>query len=763
MQNKLLKLFFIFTLFFIAPIFVQARTGTPLIFLNAEIETRIQSKMVSNDPTWLALKADADAYAAKNVPAYDPYAWPNGSIPYSYQGQSWLEATEALALAWKVTGNTIYADKLIQIADVIIAAPLTCISVDNGYPTRNVVTATAIIYDWLYDYPALNQNGRKAALISQVNTWFDYYKNHPVYESTGPALSNYFGGHLLGFGLAGMAMDDDNIRGDGIKFLPYMKSLWDSTVAIDFAAGGSQSSGWPQQGFSYGPEHYSRLNQFAFAYKNFKKITTNTDVDIMPSGAVEAMATSLIYNLMPNRWQAPDEGNWPFPYKGQLSPELAMMLTTTLNGTLGDQMAYFVNHMAIGPSGRVGQDNPKFIAALFQDTSRTQTDYRNIQPLIYHSIPDQHVFARSDWSDNAVWSSYNGGSWNWSDHQSKAAGSILLSRGPDQLLANAWIWKGADGISGTPEADDMRGDGNNTLFWNDGGVYNNISNPAYTGGQEGYGTNTNLKHEIGTNFVYMKSDHTSAYEIQPYLQNDANRTLRYFHRNYVNIGGTTIVLYDKIKAKLATYTKELRFHLNKQSTNINSNGIIESTVGQSRLFIKPIAFDGTMTIDVSDAPSVLPRIKLFPAIGVTDWNPLTVIIAGSSTDIMPKTYSIDTVAMSGVLIEQLNPKIVMFSKQMSQGVDQITGKTTYQTVQQNAVTYTAVYSSVGNHILVDIEPALYDVYRDGIKIITATVASSQGVLNFSATGGGVFEVVKTGEAPLADFIAPVAPSGLRVL
>ena len=261
------------------------------------------------------------------------------------------------------------------------------------------------------------------------------------------------------------------------------------------------------------------------------------------------------------------------------------------------------------------------------------------------------------------------------------------------------------------------------------------------GGQGYWGINTNLKYEAGTGYTYSKSDHTSAYDISTGAQNDTNRTLRYYHRNYVNLGGTTVVLYDRIQAKVASYTKEMRFHLHKQSTNSNSGGIIQSTVGSSRVFIKPISPTGTLTLDTSNIASDLPRVRVIPPTAVTDWNPLTVIATGSSSASMPTTTAIDTTAMSGVVVSEVIPKIIMFSKSGT---------------QQNAVTYTASYTAgtTGNHLLVDMEPGMYDIYRDGGKIISGAVASGQGVLSFSMTGGTLFQAVKTGTVPI-ETTAPV--------
>ncbi|MDY0282294.1 MAG: hypothetical protein RBR35_17235 [Salinivirgaceae bacterium] len=704
-----------------------ARNGTPRLYLTPDLLSKLQAKVVANDATWLAIKESANTYTARPVHSYDT-ARHTGEIMYTYQGEGWLEAAEPLALAWKLTGDTKYADKLIQLADVMIAADITVVAVDNAFPTRSVPYIAALIYDWLYDYSALNQNGRKAALISKVNAWFDYYKAS-AYEKSGPSLSNYFGGHLLGFGTAGMAMDDDNDSSH--KMLPYMKNLWDATVGVDFGSGGVQSSGWPQQGFNYGPGHFIRLFKFAQAYKAYTEVTTGTGIDLLGSSVYTGMALNHIYNLLPNRWQATDEGDWPnATYKAVMSAEVPAALTGLLAGTLGDQMAYFINHLSAGPGGSASVAST-FTNALFNDTSRTQTDYRTVQPLAYHSVPDQHVYVRSDWTDNAVWSSYNGGSWNWPDHQVMAAGHVALVRGSDVLLANASQWKGDNGINGSPDVDLWYSQGTNTLFFQDGGVYGyyptTSSNPVYEGGQAFYGVNTNLKYEAGAGYVYSKNDHTTAYSVSTGYRPYADRTLRLFHRNYLNLGGNTIVVFDRIQASDASYTKELRFHLHKQSTNTNTGGVIQSAVGSSRVFIKPIfPASGMLTLDTSDMASALPRVRITPPAGLTDWTPLTVISTGSSSASAPATTTIDTASMLGV---ETGGKVAMFSKDGT---------------ERDAVAYST--SATADSLLVDMEPGVYTVTKDGIAVGDFT-ASSQGVLSFSTVGGGDIVATLSGSSP----------------
>ena len=93
--------------------------------------------------------------------------------------------------------------------------------------------------------------------------------------------------------------------------------------------------------------------------------------------------------------------------------------------------------------------------------------------------------------------------------------------------------------------------------------------------------------------------------------------------------------------------------------------------------------------------------------------------------------------MTGTLInDSTSPQIVLFSSD-PQGADVTT------------VTYNANYSSTktGTHLLLDIQPGTYDIFKNGTKIHSDIGASTQGVLTFSSSGGSTFQITQTGTTP----------------
>jgi len=131
-----------------------------------------------------------------------------------------------MGLAYKVTGNTTYRDKALQLLDYIntfAAAGITAPAlIDSSYATRTVLPAVALAYDWFFD--SLTPTEKTASYIT-LNAWWDDIRtlgNPPVRcwadglpSGTDPVCwaDNYWSGHIMGLGLAGLATANENPRG----------------------------------------------------------------------------------------------------------------------------------------------------------------------------------------------------------------------------------------------------------------------------------------------------------------------------------------------------------------------------------------------------------------------------------------------------------------------------------------------------------------------------------------------------------------------
>jgi hypothetical protein len=686
----------------------------PRIFLTSSVISDLQAKVAANDADWLVLKARADVIVARTVAAYNRTETPEGYIYYSYEGLPWLEAAQVLGIAYKATGTTTYRDKLLELGAAIAAAGNAPIIVDVGFPTRSVAVAAALIYDWCYDSLGTTL---KNNLITAMNGWYSmlYNGTDGMYIPLN-GNNNYLGGHILGMGLCGIATYGDNATASSI--LALAKSWWDGPVVTMFANEGQ--GGAILESYNYGPNHIARIMQYALAIK------TATERDIYSSYS-SALITNFFYSLKPNRWQSTDEGDMAGSFTGIMGKNLPLLLSTLDGSTQGDKIAYFTDNMATPYGGDASALALQYVGSfdhvLFKN-SRTRTDYRTTSPTYYHSLGDNHLFTRSDWTDTAVWASFMGGAAHSVDHQIRVAGHVTMQRGNDYMLVTAGQWKGTDGVTGAPETFTNTNNNQNTLYTN--GALNSRYGSNYVGGQGAWGVlNSVLKSQSNSTARYMKSDLTTAYD-----GNDGTlpgRDLIYWHRNFLHLGGSLFVLYDRVRMKDTVVSKEFRFHLNNQSTNTNVSKLVKSLKGSSALFIKPI-YPTTAAVSVAASDNAVgsPVAKVTDSATSTDFNPLTVLVLGANDLADPSITGIDTTSMLGV---ETGGKVAMFSKDGT---------------ERTTVSYTT--GATADHLLVDMSPGVYTVTKNGSAVGDYT-ASSQGVLSFSTTGGGAIVATKTGTAP----------------
>jgi hypothetical protein len=665
-----------------------------------------------------------------------------GYSGYGYEGLDWQSTLETLGIAYQVTGNTTYASKGIELVDYIAslgaAGMLAPEAIDSGFPSRSVIYGLAIGYDWFNDRLTASE---RDAVARALNLWFDWFKR-AAFENNGPAYGNYFGGHVMGFGLAAFATEGDNPR--SAEIVSYIRVLFQTHVAPAFATGGF-AGGYPVEAYTYGTNHFQRLLYYMLAVK------TATGDDILSrTDYARKIARNLVYNLKPNNWQASDEGDYAGDYTGILQPALPIVLSSVLAGTdEGKWMQFLYQSLAPPPHG--GQIADSFVQFVFSDRARPAADYRLTEPTWFRSPGDEHFYRRSSWGPDAVWTSVAGGSTNWASHQMRGAGHIAMQRGNDYLLVNSGQWKGPTGDTGEPQAFDLRSWRGNTLFVDDFGDYL-FTGVDYVGGQGYWGTTSVLAQDGGSDFGYTKTDLTTAYSIGDRKPWDA-RSVRYFYRSVLSMGNGVVVVFDRTQFLKANYVKKLYFHLNPASGPPTISGDTASTrAGGSTLYIRtlmpaaPVLAAAADPVSETDTRTITYRLEVSDSAASTTFNALNVLVAtASSTLSMPSTTRLQSTngAMVGAVVSD-------------DGVQRI-GLFSADGTQQVSASYTANYppGQAAVHVLTDLVPdAQYLITHNGITIGTVP-ASSQGALTFRSSDGGLFTVLTKA--------VPKAPTNLRII
>lgn len=664
--------------------------------------------------------------------------WPhdasNDPTGYDDKGFGWRGQLLTLGTLYRMTSAPSYCTKARELLRYIgtlgVAGIYTPEALDSGYPSRALMPGISLGFDWCY--PTLTSQ-EKADLITTGNLWYDWYAANGL-DRDGPAVSNYFGGHTVGFGMWGLATAGDNAR--SAEITAHVRGVFNTVVDAAFTSG-AWVGGYPTESYVYG------INQFTdYILPYMDAVRTATGENLF-SGKdyAQKIARSLIHSLKPNKWQVTDEADQPGAWVGTLQRKPIIYLAALLDGTTeGGWMQYMNDHLATSPYG--GQVDDTYARLLYAKAGRTAIDYTATQPLFYYSGGDGHMQWRSGWGTSDVWAQFKGGSTYYAGHESRAAGNVEIQRGSDYLLVNSGQWKGPSGVSsdlGGLTNFDLLGWRSNALCHGDGGAYN-FTGTHYKCGMGFWGTNDIKAQEGGADYAYLKGDLTSAYYTNDF--GVGAHSVSSYRRSVMMEGSGVTVLFDRAVFTGVYPTEQFWFHFNSNCTLATVTITTKCLLGSSVLYMKTLS-PASATIatttdphgdDFDNDPANFDLTGTTKRVTVTDAAPGTTLqglhaffAADSSVSSMPTTTKITSSETNMV------------------GLSIVDGSTTWVNLfsisgaaLSTTVTYAATIGSAGRHVIADQVPStLYRVTQGGTTI-TLRLSSTQGVLSFDSTGGGTF-------------------------
>ncbi|MGA9333724.1 MAG: hypothetical protein WBV39_05540, partial [Rudaea sp.] len=583
----------------------------PRLLFDTAGKARLLAKKTANDPSWLALKSEADTLTGYTIHQYKSdtsYESPPGTIYYTYQGEGWLYATLPLAFAYQMTGDTAYSNKLIELAQEMIRAQsdpdnnppngIPPIQPDSYYASRNVASTLAFIYDYCYD-----QLGAplKMQMVTLMNQYFDDVRvnGYQAQDYSSAADGNYFGGHLYGVALMGYASAGDNSRAQ--EMIDWARARFDGTtntldpgelpdawrtqvfdggmhpaVALDYngpaITGNPFRGGFDFQGWSYGSEEFGRMIDYMLTVKS----ATGEDLLATHASWFPQILHAEKQALFPNRFMIDPTGDWGGYQGAVVSRGLPTRLAFLLAGTADGPGAQHLAGAGIAASSIADVEVfpvEAWVDFFFGDSSRPDAEL-TLPPYYTAFAPNYpqgatspggtngaipYFIMRSDWSANATWASIQMGSQWWDDHQHYAAGHLIVARGDDYLLVSAADWKsatdedgnaihGGPGILG-PSLEYQESSLSNTLYFDDYGDFQSVNEIA-SGGQYAVGIDQVVADELNADYSYVRSDLSTAYNRYGDLDDTQNRELEFFYRNFVYLRAPNVfVVYDQVKAK----------------------------------------------------------------------------------------------------------------------------------------------------------------------------------------------------------------------
>jgi hypothetical protein len=786
----------------------------PRLLFDSVGKARLLAKKNANDPTWLALKAQADTLATYSIHPYEfatSYESPPGTIYYTYQGEGWLAATLPLAFAYQMTGDTAYSSKLIALAQEMIRAQSDPannppngsppIELDSYYASRNVASTLAFIYDYCYD-----QLGAplKAQMVTLMNQYFDDVRvnGYQAQDYSNAADGNYFGGHLYGVALMGYASAGDNARAQ--EMIDWARARFDGTTgslvagelpyawrtqvfdggllpaaALDFngpaISGNPFKGGFDFQGWSYGSEEFGRMIDYMLTVKS----ATGEDVLTQHAQWFPMILRAEKQALFPNHFMIDPTGDWGGYQGAVVSRGLPARLAFLLAGSADGPGAQHFATAEIAASTIADVEVfplEEWVDFYFGDNARTSTEL-TLPPYYSAFAPNYpqggtspgatngaipYFIMRSDWGTTATWASIQMGSQWWDDHQHYAAGHLLIAHGSDYLLVSAGDWKSATDIDGNPvhggsgvlgpSLEYQESSLSNTLYFDDFGDFQS-TNEIASGGQYAVGIDQVVADELNSDYGYVRSDLSSAYNRAGDPDDTPNRKLDFFYRNFFYLRAADVfVVYDQVKASASAnprgpYAKHIRWHIPAAPVITGKTARIDQ--GQSRLFINTvlpanaslsvvdelnnpdpcdgsvpacvpfgIANAGTYRIEVRD-----PSNPLFVAF-------LTVLQPGNNTSAAPIDTALATLEgnMSGVDIAQgATHRIVLFNSQPGQVPSPITS-TSFNVTGSGAASYTLLGMVPGAHYSAGATTGVMHVDQN---VLGTWTASSAGALHIT--------------------------------
>lgn len=614
----------------------------PRLLLTAAEKTRLLAKKNANDPSWVTLKARADTLVTYSINRFTLASRndaPAGTIYYTYQGEGWYDATLPLAFAYQMTGDTRYSNKLIELAQEMIRAQSEGpIRPDNYYPSRNLMSVLALIYDYCYDQLSASL---KTQMVTLMNDYYDdvSVNGYQAQVYSFAADGNFFGGHLYGVALMGYASFGDNpraqemiewarVRFDGTRgpTLPQSKipQAWRTqsfeggqrpAVSLDFngpdITGNPFKGGFDFQAWSYGSEEFSRMIDYMLVVQS----ATGEDLVTPHLDWFSQILRAESHALFPNRFMIDPTGDWG-GFQGAvimrvLPIRLAYILARTPDGPAAQYLAYSAIAESTIPDVEVFAPT-EWVDFYFSVASRPSaeltlppyyTAFAPNYPRGAHSplgtngaIP--YFIMRSDWSATATWASIKMGAEWFDDHQHYDAGHLIIARADDYLLVSATDWKtefdsngnplyGRSGILGT-SLQSLQAALNNTLYFDDFGDFQSTAE-AGSGGQVGLGIDEVIADELNADYSYVRSDLSTAYNRSGEQADNVTRRLDFFYRSFLYLrSSNTFVVYDQVQAKPSSnprgqYKKHIRWHLPEKPVITGKTARLDH--GRSRLFI----------------------------------------------------------------------------------------------------------------------------------------------------------------------------------
>lgn len=525
---------------------VPATGATPYrILLNRDALERLKTSARLRTPAFVYAQTRADEALSKPLES-------------GYQGFEWADAVASTALLWHATGDDRYAAAALRYLNALLDDRLAVgdgkggadvVSHDSGYGMRTFGAYSALGYDWLRDAPGMSDALRRR-VRERLGQWIAWYQKDGYLRDRPTA--NYYWGYLTALSFGGMAVaGDDHVADDWLKAARSELSTKVLPAFRDDLRGG----GWPE-GWQYG--EYTTL-EIALVARAFRD---SFGIDV--AGKLPWLAQTVthhVHALLPDEKSVYDGGTWgehPAKPSGLAMTALGLALDG-LDDARASEARWMTTH-ALPPLTR----EQAWVGLLADRPGASLRSPRERAPTSLH-LPGQGLtFARSDWSKDAVWVSFQAGPPLAEDHQDADQGHFELVRGADQLLVDGGGSEGSATIN------------HNTLLVDDAG-----ENLNYAPNQGVWGANVKTTR-FGDDGVAVIAvgEIADAYAPKCALSGCRKRSVERLTRSFVFVRPSLLVIDDQIELTSPDYGVTWAAHVT-QKPNLDGR-LVSVVVGGSR-------------------------------------------------------------------------------------------------------------------------------------------------------------------------------------
>jgi hypothetical protein len=504
----------------------------PRLFLTPDRLAAIAKLKASGSPAWKRLAEDCDASVSETRSS-------------GYEAWDWANSALSLAICFRVTKDPRYADAAVKYFVALLddhehvgdgLGGDKVVHHDDGYSIRSHGALGAIAYDWLDGFPKMTP-AIKTKAMDRFVVWTKWF-GQKGWNHDEP-ISNYYMGWFGTAAFGALAAAGEDPRAADLRALT--AKLWNDGIVPSYRdklAGGDFPEGW-----QYGDNVLAMLALYCDAERTAGGTGKRLETELP---WLAETTTYRLHALTPDGVHTYDSADWED--HPPVAPPHGLEAVAMLLGT-GDPAGRRAAALAALARQGVGDaDDWRWLAVLTPSVPKPSEDVRS-GPTSYLAPGTAMVFARTDWTNRAVWLSFTSAP-QISDHQHLDAGHFEIVRGADRLVVDS----GDDGA--------LSGMSHNVILVDD---HDEIM--AYTPNQGTWGKGAKIaRFEDDGATVYAMADYPTAYD-GANTEDTGKRAVTRADREVVfarGAGGAgetaRVVIYDRMTLRKASYQTTFVLH-----------------------------------------------------------------------------------------------------------------------------------------------------------------------------------------------------------